>query len=64
MKKRKYGKIILFTAPIKSGGASKIVLDDLTVHWIPNSFIKGYDFLHKELTIDTFILKQKNIKYK
>lgn len=64
MKKRRYAKILLFTAPIKSGGASKIVLHDLSVFWIPNSFIKNYDFLHRTIEIDRFILDAKNIKYK
>lgn len=57
-------KFKLITDPIKTSKAWLCNIEGVGSNWIPFTFIKAWSPATKEIKIDTFILRQKGIKYK
>lgn len=57
-------KFILTELPTKQPLAWKIDIPDQGAFWLPYSTITAWNPATKEITIRTWILKQKGIKYK
>lgn len=56
-------KIIIELQPQKSSKAWELKIDG-KYHWIPFSCINAYNPVTMEISIGTWILKQKGIKFK
>jgi hypothetical protein len=57
-------KLTLIEIPTQQPKAWYINIKDQGKHWVPYSCIKSYLPATKEITIQTWILREKGIKYK
>lgn len=64
MAKTNSAKLTLELQPEKKTKAWNIKIVDQGYYWVPFSCIKGYNPVTLEITIETWILKQKSIKFK
>jgi hypothetical protein len=61
--KRHRAKLTLDVMPKKIGNAW-FIKTPTGEHWIPDTFVSEFNPLNKSITIDTWILDKKGIKYK